>query len=98
MILCFCSVKWLAHQRKHQPKHRHDNDNASDDTIQYPDAAQVELRTDFIYKVSNAKPPRQRPQRNSQVSGDRFKHQYPLTDEGKACKEADKEEYNKWIG
>ena len=98
MTLCFFSVKWLAHQRKHQPKHRHNNDNASDDTIQYPDAAQVELRTDFIYEESDAEPPRQRSQRNGQIPGNRFKHQHPLTNEGKACKESDKEEYNKRIG
>ena len=98
MTLCFLSVKWLAHQRKHQPEHRHNNDNAPDYTVQYPDAAQVELRTDFIHKVSDAKPPRQGSQRNSQISGNRLKDQYALTDKCKAGKESDKQEDYKRIG
>lgn len=46
----FHSVQRLAHQREHQPKHRHHHDNASDNTVQHPNATQVELLTDFIYK------------------------------------------------
>lgn len=40
----------ITHQRKHQSQHRHHNDNAPDNTVQYPDTSQVELCTDLIDK------------------------------------------------
>lgn len=44
------SIQRFTHQRKHQSHHRHHNDNAPDNTVQHPDATQVELCTDFIDK------------------------------------------------
>lgn len=46
----FHSIQRFTHQRKHQSHHRHHNDNAPDNTVQHPDATQVELCTDFIDK------------------------------------------------
>ena len=51
------SIQRFTHQRKHQSHHRHHNDNAPDNTVQHPDATQVELCTDFIDKKGNAKAP-----------------------------------------
>ena len=63
------SIQRFTHQRKHQSHHRHHNDNAPDNTVQHPDATQVELCTDFIDKKGNAKPPCQSAQCDGQVSG-----------------------------
>lgn len=92
------SIQRFTHQRKHQSHHRHHNDNAPDNTVQHPDATQVELCTDFIDKKGNAKPPCQSAQCDGQVSGNGLEYQHSLTYKSEAGEKAYKKEYNQRIG
>lgn len=94
----FHSIQRFTHQRKHQSHHRHHNDNAPDNTVQHPDATQVELCTDFIDKKGNAKPPCQSAQCDGQVSGNGLEYQHSLTYKSEAGEKAYKKEYNQRIG
>ena len=88
----------IHHQRKHQSQHRHHNDNAPDNTVQYPDTSQVELCTDLIDKKGYAKPPSQSTQCDGRYPVTARTPAHPHLQKRKRAKKTYKKENNQWIG